>query len=62
MKVTVKLINAYSRGKLPGAHNFAPCNLRASIKDLNLTQNIGLGLINVLFIYIFLAITEFSNF
>ena len=41
MKVTFKLINAYSQG----AHSFPPCNLRASIKDLNLIQNTGLGLI-----------------
>ena len=47
MKVTVKLIKAYSQGKRSGAQSFAPCNLRASIKDPNLIQNIGLGLINV---------------
>ena len=49
MKVTVKLINAYSQGKRSGAPNFALSNLRASIKDPNSIQKIELGLIDVFY-------------
>jgi len=49
MKVTVKLINAYSQGKRSGAPNFALSNLRTSIKDPNSIQKIELGLIDVFY-------------
>ena len=49
MKVTVKLINAYSKGKRSGAPIFALSNLSASIKDPNSIQKIELGLIDVFY-------------
>ena len=66
MKVTVKLINAYSQGKRSGAPNFALSNLRASIKDPNSIQKIELGLIDLFFallvIFCFVSCLEFPIF
>ena len=59
MKVTVKLINAYSQGKRSGAPNFALSNLRASKKDPNSIQKIELGLIDVFYVLLAIFVWNF---